>query len=116
MTKFEIYANSPEGIKKARAFAAEYQKIGEDRKKLLIRFEKTLRATDMNIEVVSVSLLEMLMAMQSQVDGKNRLNSGEIDAMLEMYEMQEQLKSNVYVLACARGLDRRRAGVCDKIL
>jgi hypothetical protein len=99
MTKFEIYANSPEGIKRARPFSAEYQKIGEDRKKLLIRFEKALRATDMNIEVVSVSLLEMLMAMQSQVDGKNRMSPGEIDAIVgNVRDMpRDQLKSNVLV-------------------
>jgi tetratricopeptide (TPR) repeat protein len=99
MTKFEIYANSQDGIKRARAFAAEYQKIGEDRKKLLIRFEKTLRATDMNIEVVSVSLLEMLMAMQSQVDGKNRMSPEEIDAIVgNVRDMpRDRLRSNVMV-------------------
>ena len=99
MTKFEIYANSPEGIKRARAFAGEYQKIGEDRKKLLIRFEKALRTTDMNIEVVSVSMFEMLMAMQSQVDGKNRMSPGEIDAIVgNVRDMpRDQLESNVMV-------------------
>lgn len=97
MTKSEIYANSPEGIKSAGAFAGEYQKIGEDRKKLLIRFEKALRATDMNLEVVSVSLLEMLLAMQSQVDGKNRMSPGDIDAIVgNLRDMpKDQLRSNV---------------------
>ena len=99
MTKSEIYANSPEGINRNRAFSGEYQMIGEDRKKLLLRFEKALRATDMNIEVVSVSLLEMLMAMQSQVDGRNRMSSKEIDAIVgNVRDMPgDQLKSNVMV-------------------
>jgi len=108
MTKLEIDANSPEGIKRIRAFAGEYQKIGEDRKRLLIRFEKATSATGMNIEVVSVSLLEMLMAMQSQVDGKNRMSSGEIEAIVGKIRNMpaEQLKSNVMIsLACTyRGL------------
>jgi tetratricopeptide (TPR) repeat protein len=104
MTKLEIDANKPEGIKRCRAFAGEYQNIVEDRKKLLIRFEKTIRATDMNIEVVSVSLLEMLMAMQSQVDGKNRMSPGEIEAIVgNVRDMpRDQIKGNVMVsLACA---------------
>ena len=72
MTKLEIEANSTEGIKRIRAFAGEYQKINENRKKLLIRFEKASSATDMNIEVVSASLLEMLMSMQSQTCRKKQ--------------------------------------------
>ena len=103
MTKLEIEANSPEGIKRIRAFAGEYQKIGENRKKLLTRFEKAISATDMNIEVVSVSLLEMLMAMQSQAAGRNRMSSGEIDAIVgKIRNMpRDQLKGNVMVsLAC----------------
>jgi tetratricopeptide (TPR) repeat protein len=103
MTKLEIEANSPEGTKRAMAFVGEYQKIGDERKKLLIRFEKAISATEMNIEVVSVSLLEMLMAMQSQVDGRNRMSSGEIDAIVgKVRNMpRNQLKNNVMVsLAC----------------
>lgn len=97
MTKSEIYANSLEGINSAGAFSGEYQMIGEDRKKLLLRFEKALKATDMNIEVISVSLLEMLMAMQSQVDGRNRMSSEEIDAIVgNVRDMPiDQLKNNV---------------------
>jgi hypothetical protein len=53
----------------------------------------------MNIEVVSVSLLEMLMAMQSQVDEKNRMSSEEIDAIVGKIRNMpgDQLKSNVMV-------------------
>ena len=104
MTKLEIDAGSPEGIKRVRAFAGEYQNIGEDRKKLLIRFEKAIGATDMNIDVVSVSLLEMLMAMQSQAAGRNRMSTGEIEAIVgKIRNMpRDQLKGNVMVsLACA---------------
>ena len=108
MTSLEIEANSPEGIKRMRAFANEYQKIKEDRKKLLIRFEKASSVTDMNIEVVSASLLEMLRSMQSQTAGRNRMSSGEIEAIVEKIRNmpREQLRSNVMVsLACTyRGL------------
>jgi hypothetical protein len=58
----------------------------------------------MNIEVVSLSLLEILMAMQSQVDGKNRMSPREIEAIVgNVRDMpRDQLKSNVMVsLACA---------------
>ena len=103
MTKLEIEANSPEGIKRIRGFAEEYQNIGEDRKKLLMRFEKAIKATDMNIEVVSVSVLEMLMAMQSQVSGRNRMSSGQIDAIVDNIRNmpKDQLMSNVMAsIAC----------------
>jgi tetratricopeptide (TPR) repeat protein len=103
MTKLEIDANSPEGIKRIRAFAGEYQKIGEKRKKLLMRFEKASSATDMNIEVVSVSLLETLTAMQSQAAGRNRMSPEQIDAIVgKIRNMpRDQLKSNVMLsLAC----------------
>lgn len=99
MTMLEIGANSPEGMKKIETFGSEHEKIGEDRKKLLIRMEKAINATEMNIEVVSVSLLEMLKAMQSQITGRNRMSSEQIDAIVEKIRNmpRDQLMSSIMV-------------------
>ncbi|PKL51848.1 MAG: hypothetical protein CVV37_04290 [Nitrospira bacterium HGW-Nitrospira-1] len=103
MTMLEIEAGSPEGLKKIEAFGSEYEKIGEHRKKLLIRLEKAVNATEMNIEVVSVSLLEMLKTMQSQITGSRRMGSEQINAIVEKIRNipRDQLMSNVMVsIAC----------------
>jgi tetratricopeptide (TPR) repeat protein len=99
MTALEIKANSPEAMKKMEAFAGEYQKIGGERKKLLMRLERAINATEMNIEVVSVSLIEMLKSMQSQVPERNRMSPEQIDALVEKIRNmpREQLKDNVMV-------------------
>jgi tetratricopeptide (TPR) repeat protein len=99
MTALEIKANNPEAMKEIETFASEYQKMGETRKKLLMRLEKAINATEMNIEVVSASLLEMLKSMQSQTPERNRLSSGQIDAIVEKIRNmpREQLKNNVMV-------------------
>jgi tetratricopeptide (TPR) repeat protein len=99
MTAAEIEANNPEALKKIEAFAGEYQEIGTDRKKLLMRHEKAINATEMNVEVISVSLLEMLKSMQDQTPEHSRLSSGQIEAIVgKIRNMpQEQLKNNVMV-------------------
>lgn len=104
MTKLATDANSTEGFINIRAFAGDYQKLGENRKKLLQRFEKAVSATDMNVEIVSVSLIDMLVAIQSQVDGKKRLSPGRIDSIVGKIRdiPGEQVKNNVMVsMACA---------------
>jgi hypothetical protein len=97
MTLLEIEANSPEGTKNIETFGNEYEKIGEDRRKLLERLDKAINATDMNIKVVSVSMLEMMHAMQSEVSGKNRMSPEQINAFVgKIRDMpRDQLKSNV---------------------
>ena len=99
MTMLEIGANSPEGMKKIMTFGSEFERIGEDRKKLLAGLEKVIKATDMNIEVVSVSLFEMLRAMQWQLPEKNRMSSEQIDSLVEKIRNmpRDQLSSNVMV-------------------
>jgi len=81
MTMLEIRANSPEGMKKMSAFGREYEKISENRKKLFRRVGEANNATEMNIEFVSVSMLEMLKAVQSEVSGRNRMSSEQLDAL-----------------------------------
>jgi tetratricopeptide (TPR) repeat protein len=99
MTEAEIEANNPKAIEKIETFAGEYQKIAEDRKKLLMRLEKAMNTTEMNVEVVSVSLFEMLKSMQSQAPEDARLSSGQIKAIVEKIRNmpQEQLKTNVLI-------------------
>ena len=99
MTMLEIGANSPEELKKIEVFGSEYEKIGEHRRKLLKRFEKAIHATEMNIEVVSTSLLEMLKTMQSQIPGSKRMSSEQIHILVEKIRSmpRDQLMSNVMV-------------------
>ena len=99
MTMLEIEANSPEGLKKIEVFGGEYEKIGEHRKKLLMRIEKAINVTEMNIEVVSMSLLEMLKAMQSQIPVSKRMSSEQIYALVDKIRSmpREQLMNNVMV-------------------
>lgn len=99
MTMSEIAANSPEGLKNIENFGSEYEKIREDRKKLLAELGEAINATEMNIEVVSVSLLEMLKAMQPQLPAAKRLSSDQIDAIAEKIRSmpRDQLINNIMI-------------------
>lgn len=99
MTMSEIEANSPAGLKNIEDFGGVYEKIGTDRKRLLERIEHALHATEMNLEVVSVSLLEMLTAMQLQLPRQERLNPDQIDAIVgKIREMpRDQLTGTIMV-------------------
>jgi tetratricopeptide (TPR) repeat protein len=83
MMMLDAGTTSPEGIHKVEAFGRGHIKIEENRKKIFVRMEKALNATEMNIEVLSVSLFEMLAAMQSQFDGKNRMSARQINSFSE---------------------------------
>ncbi|MDH4232148.1 MAG: DUF2059 domain-containing protein [Nitrospirota bacterium] len=100
MTALEIAANKPGSLKKMETFVSEYQRMGKGRKKLLTQLEKAISATEMNIEVVSASLLEMLKSMQAQTPEGNRLSSGQIEAIVgRIRDMpRQQLKNNVMVM------------------
>ncbi len=97
MTISEIGANSPEGMKKIEDFGDEYERLGEDRKKLLERLGNAINAAEMNIEVVSVSLLEMLKTMQPQLPAAKRLTPDQIDVLVgKIRDMpRDQLVSNI---------------------
>lgn len=60
-----------------------YEKLPERRQKILEDMERAFGMTDLNIDIVSRSLFEMLKGMQSQLADRSSLSSSEIDALVE---------------------------------
>jgi tetratricopeptide (TPR) repeat protein len=81
-TSLEVAANMPEMMKKSAAFRDEYERMQEGRKQRIWDMEKAVRATELNIDIVAVSLFDMLKGMQVSMQGSGKMNSEEIDAFV----------------------------------
>jgi len=81
-TSLEVAANMPEMMKKSAAFRDEYERMQEGRKQRIRDMEKAVRATELNIDIVAVSLFDMLKGMQVSMRGSGKMNSEEIDAFV----------------------------------
>ena len=81
-TSLEVAANMPEMMKKSAAFRDEYERMQKGRKQLIRDMEKAVRATELNIDIVAVSLFDMLKGMQVSMRGSGKMNSEEIDAFV----------------------------------
>ncbi|MDP2157848.1 MAG: tetratricopeptide repeat protein [Nitrospirota bacterium] len=78
----EVAANLPEMMKKSAAYQEEYDRMQEGRKQRIRDMEKAVRATELNVHIVAVSLFEMLKGMQTGMQGSGKMNSEEIDALV----------------------------------
>ncbi len=98
-TSLEVAANMPEMMKKSAAFREEYDRMPEGRKLRMRDMEKALRASELNVTIVSVSLFEMLKGMQVKMQGNGKMNSDEIDALVGSVRgvPREQLTRDVMV-------------------
>lgn len=81
-TSLEVAANLPEMMNKSAAYQKEYDRMQEGRKQRIRNMEKAVRATDLNIDIVAVSLFEMLKGMQVSMQGSGKMNSEEIDMLV----------------------------------
>jgi tetratricopeptide (TPR) repeat protein len=81
-TSLEVAANVPEMMKKSAAYSEEYDRMQEVRKQRIRDMEKAVRATELNVDIVAVSLFEMLKGMQARMQGSGKMNSEEIDALV----------------------------------
>jgi tetratricopeptide (TPR) repeat protein len=98
-TSLEVAANMPEMMKKSAAFRDEYERMQEGRKQRIRDMEKAVRATELNVDIVSVSLFEMLKGMQARMQGSGKMNSEEIDTLVGNVRgvPREQLTRDVLV-------------------
>ncbi len=98
-TSLEVAANMPEVMKKSAAFREEYDRMQNGRKQRIREMEKAVRATELNVDIVAVSLFEMLKGMQTQMQGSGKMNSEEIDALVGNVRgiPREQLTRDVLV-------------------
>ena len=83
ITGLEVAVNMPEMIKKSTAFCDEYDRMREGRKQRIRDMEKAVRATELNVDIVAFSLFEMLKGMQVRMQGSGKMNSEEIDALVD---------------------------------
>jgi tetratricopeptide (TPR) repeat protein len=81
-TSLEVAANLPEMVNKSALYREAYDQMQEGRKQRIRELEKALRATELNVDIVAVSLFEMLKGMQVSMQGSSRMNSEEIDAVV----------------------------------
>jgi len=98
-TGLEVAANMPEMVHAAPAFRDEYERMQEGRKQRIRDMEKALRATELNIDIASVSLFEMLKGMQARMQGSGKMNSEQIDALVRNVRgvAREQITRDVLV-------------------
>ena len=83
MASLEAGAKPAEELQQYAAFDDIYEKLPERRRQILQDMERTFRITDLNIDIVSLSLFEMLKGMQSQLAERSSLSSTEIDALVK---------------------------------
>ena len=81
-TSLEVAANLPERMKESAAYSEEYDRMNEGRKQRIRDMEKAVRATELNVDIVAVSLFEMLKGMQVRMQGSGKMNSEEIDTLV----------------------------------
>ncbi|MBI5632143.1 MAG: tetratricopeptide repeat protein [Nitrospirae bacterium] len=79
----EVAANMPEMIKRSAAYREEYDRMQTGRKQRIGDMEKTVRATELNVDIIAGSLFEMLKGMQVRMQDSGRMNSEEIDALVD---------------------------------
>ncbi len=98
-TALEVAANMPELMHTAAAYREEYDRILEGRRERIRDLEKALRATDLNVDIVAVSLFELLKGMQARMQGSGKMNSDEIDALVRNVRgvPREQITRDVLV-------------------
>jgi len=98
-TSLEVAANMPEMVHAAPAFRDEYERMQEDRKQRIRDMEKALRATELNIDIASVSLFEMLKGMQARMQDSGKMNSEQIDLLVRNVRgvAREQITRDVLV-------------------
>ena len=99
MAALEIESHTPADMQRSVVFADRYEKLPEGRRQIMQTLERTLRATDLNIDIVSVSLFEMLKGMQSQLGERSTMNSSEIEALVDNVRgvPREQVTRNVLI-------------------
>lgn len=98
-TSLEVAANLPDMMNKSAAYHKEYDRLQEGRKQRIRDMEKAVRATELNVHIVAVSLFEMLKGMQTGMQGSGKMNSEEIDALVGNVRgvSREQLTRDVLV-------------------
>jgi tetratricopeptide (TPR) repeat protein len=82
MATLEVRTPPAEKIPQAATFEDRYEKLPERRRQIIQDMERTFCMTDLNIDVVSLSLYEMLKGMQSQLAERSSMSSSEIDAFV----------------------------------
>jgi tetratricopeptide (TPR) repeat protein len=82
MATLEVRTTPAEKVPQSVAFDDMYEKLPERRQQIIKDMEKTFCMTDQNINVVSLSLYEMLKGMQSQLAERSSMSSSEIDAFV----------------------------------
>ena len=82
ITDLELSANLPEMVNKSAAFGEEYDRMEDGRKERIRNIEKALRATELNIDIIAVSLFEMLKGMQVRMQGSGKMDSEQIDNLI----------------------------------
>jgi len=80
-TGLEVAANLPERMNESAAYSEEYDRMNEGRKQRIRDMEKAVRATELNVDIIAVSLFEMLKGMQGSMQGSG-MNSEEIDTLV----------------------------------
>lgn len=103
MTASEVEANTPEAMRRAAAFDGQFEKMSEARKRLLERMERALRVTDLHVEVVALSLREVLAGMQGTLREGDRMSDDQIAVVVEGVRSmpRDQLLRNALVsVAC----------------
>lgn len=81
-TSLELAANLSEMMKESVDFRDEYDRLQEGRKQRIRKMEEAVRATELNVDIVAVSLFEMLKGMQVRMQGSGKMSSEEIDALV----------------------------------
>jgi tetratricopeptide (TPR) repeat protein len=123
------WLNSPPGKKMAAAGIAAYAppaavrstasdeslgKLPGPRRQIIQKLEKVLSVADINIDIVSASLVELMKGMQSQLGERSPLNASEIDALAEgvRERMREELSSQVllFLAQACRSLSDEEIG------
>lgn len=78
----EAAVSMPEMIRKAAAYRNEYDLMDENRKQLIRELEAALRAIELTVDIVSVSLFELLKGMQTVMFDSSLMNSQDIDVLV----------------------------------
>ncbi len=78
----EFGTTTAEKLPQSAAIEDMYEKLPERRRKIIEDMERAFGMTDLNIDIVSLSLFEMLKGMQSQLADRSSMSSSEIDAFV----------------------------------
>lgn len=98
-TDLEVAANMQGRLDKSPAYREEYERMNEGRRQLIRDMEKAVRATELNVDMLAVSIFEMLKGMQTGMQGSWKMTSEEIAAVVGKVRGVSRDQLNMDVLA-----------------